>query len=370
MRRKLALTTMEFTLTEARKRLQDFLEWWGEGLLLLLPARWLARLRHQPDTVTVEQQDGLLIFRHYTGAGRQLSSERTVSMDDESEKAPVKEWLNEQAKPLDLILLLPRESRLQKQLTYPLAAEKELRSVLEFDMDKQTPFTSDRVYFDYIITGRDTANDQLHITLCLVMRDVLHKHLDAIGFLDQRPETATTDMDDSPEYVNFMPPPDGNANKSSGQAFAYTCLAAFLLFIMTLYLPLLRYDSVIRQFEERIEQARSGAMHVQVLENKRRTVLKRSEFLSSEAQRKIPPLHIIGDLTRRLPDNTWINRLSIRADEIQLHGESEAAAAVVQLMEESDYFEQTQFRSPVTKNNSNGKDQFHIAAKLRLESGQ
>ena len=110
-------------------------------------------------------------------------------------------------------------------------------------------------------------------------------------------------------------------------------------------------------------------MH-RALENKKRTVLKRSEFLSNQAQRQIPPLHIIGDLTRRLPDNTWINRLSIRADEIQLHGESGAAAAVVQLLEESDYFEQTQFRSPVTKNNSNGKDQCHIAAKLRLESGQ
>lgn len=370
MRRKLAITTMEFTLTEARKQLQDFLAWWGEGLLLLLPARWLARLRHQPDTVTVEQQDGILIFRRYTGPGRQLLAERTVSMEDKSEKTSAKEWLNEQAEPLNLILLLPRESRLQKQLTYPLAAEKELRSVLEFDMDKQTPFTNDKVYFDYIITGRDTANGQLHITLCLVLRDVLQKHLDAVGFLDRKPEAAMTDPDDSLESVNFMPPPNGNANKSSGQALAYICLAAFLLFIMALYLPLLRYDSIIGQFEDRVEHARSEAMQVQTLENKKRTVLKRSEFLSNQAKRQIPPLQIILDLTRRLPDNTWINRLSIRSGEIQVHGESEAAAVVVQLMEESDYFEQTQFRSPVTKNSSTGKDQFHIATKLQLESGQ
>ena len=336
----------------------------------MLPVRWLAWLRRQPDTVTVEQQDGILIFRRYTGADRRLSAERTVSMEDKSEKTSVKEWLNEQAEPLNLILLLPRESQLQKQLTYPLAAEKELLSVLEFDMDKQTPFTNDKVYFDYIITGRDNAGDQLHITLCLVLRDVLHKHLDAIGFLDRKPEAATTDPDASMEHVNLMPPADGNANKSSGQPLAYICLAAFLLFIMALYLPLLRYDSIIGQFENRVERARSEAMHVQALENKKRTVLKRSEFLSNQAQRQIPPLKIIRELTRRLPDNTWINRLSIRSGEIQVHGESQAAAAVVQLIEESDYFEQTQFRSPVTKNSSTGKDQFHIAAKLRLESGQ
>lgn len=354
----------------AKKQLQDFLEWWGEGLLLLLPARWLAWLRHQPDTVTVEQQNGILVFRCYTGAGRQLSAERTVSMEDESEKMSVKEWLNEQTQPLNLILLLPRESLLQKQLTYPLAAEKGLRPALEFDMDKQTPFTNDKVYFDYTITGRDTANDQLHITLCLVLRDVLHKHLDATGFLGRKPEAATTGADASPEYLNFMPPPDGNTNKSSGQPLAYLCLAAFLLFITVLYLPLLRYDSIAGQFEDRVERARSEAMHVQALENKKRTLLERSEFLSNQAQRQIPPLQVIGDLTRRLPDNTWINRLSIRSGEIQVHGEAEAAAAVVQLMEASDYFEQTQFRSPVTKNSSTGKEQFHIAAKLRLQNGQ
>ena len=359
---------MEFTLTETRKQLRDFLEWWGQGLLLLLPARWLARLRHQPDTVTVEQQDDTLIFRRYTGADQQLSTERSVAMDNESEKSAVEDWLGEQADSFKFILLLPYESQLRKRLSYPLATEKELRSVLRFEMDKQTPFNYDEVYFDYIITGRDSG--QLHVTLCLVLRDVLHKYLDAIGFLDLQPAAATTVSGDSLENINFMPQPDGNASTPFSRSLVRLCLATFILFMTALYLPLLRYDSIIGQFENRIEQARSEAMHVQALENKKRTVLQRSEFLSRQAQRQIPPLHIIGDLTRRLPDNTWINRLSIRADEIQLHGESEAAAAVVQLMEESDYFEQTQFRSPVTKNNSTGKDQFHIAAKLRLESGQ
>lgn len=360
----------KFSLVATRQLLKSFLEWWGQGLLLLLPARWLARLRHQPDTVTVEQQDGTLIFRRYAGADLQLSVERSVSIDDESEKAAVKDWLNEQTDPLKLVLLLPAESRLQKSLAYPLAAEKDLRAILEFEMEKQTPFTGDKVYFDYLITGRDSANDQLHITLYLVLRDILHKHLDAIGFLDLQPAAATTASDDSFENVNFMPPPDENGSVSSGPSLIQLCLAAFLLLIAALYLPLLRYDSIIGQFENRVEQARSEAVQVQELENKKRTILERFEFLSNQVQHRIPPLQVIRDLTRRLPDNTWINRLSISSGEIQLHGESEEAAAVVKLMEESDYFEQTQFRSPVTKNSSTGKDQFHIAAKLRLESRQ
>lgn len=354
-------------LTDAERQLTGFLKWWGQGLLPWLPARWPARLRHAPDTVTVEQQDGTLTFRYYAGAGRQLSAERTVTMDNEAEKAAVKHWLNEQEDPPDLILLLPRDGLLQKRLTYPTAAEKDLRSVLQFEMDKQTPFTGDRVYFDYTITGRDTANDQLHLTLSLVLRDVLRKRLDAIGFLGRQPALATTAADGTLEKVNFMPPPDGNVNKSSGRSLVHLCLATFILFMTALYLPLLRYDSIIGQFENRIEQARTGATQARALENKKRGILERIEFLSNQAHRHIPPLQIIRDLTRRLPDDTWISRLSIRVGEIQVHGESAAAAAVIQLMEESDYFEQAQFRSPVTKNKATGKDQFHIAAKLRLE---
>ena len=357
-------------LTDAERQLKDFLKWWGQGLLLLLPARWLARLRHTPDTITVEQRDDTLTFRRYAGADRQLSAERSVSMDDEPGKAAVTDWLGEQADSLKLVLLLPQDCCLQKRLTYPLAAEKELRSVLEFELDKQTPFAGDRVYFDYLITGRDTAADQLHITLCLVLRDVLHKCLDAIRFLDMLPTAATTASDDSFETVNFMPPPEADATRSAARPLGRLCLAAFILFITALYLPLLRYASVIEEFENRVEQARTGAMQAQALDNKKRNILERVDFLSDQAEHHIPPLQVIHDLTRRLPDNTWVNRLGIRSGEIQVHGESDAAAAVVQLMEESDYFEQAQFRSPVTKNSSTGKDQFHIAAGLRLESGR
>ena len=351
-------------LADAREQLKDFFKWWGEGLLLLLPARWLARLRHQPDTVTVEQRDDTLVFRRYTGRGRQLSAERSVAMEDESEKAAVKGWFGERKDSPELVLLLPRESRLQKHLTYPLAAEKELRSVLEFDLDKQTPFTNDKVYFDYTITGKDSANDQLHITLFLVLRDVLQQHLDAIGFLDLQPAAATTAPDDTPEDVNFMPFPDATADNTSGRSLVHLCLATFLLFMTALYLPLLRYDSITEQFENRVEQARAAAMHVQALENNKQVTLDRINFFSDLALQHTPFIEYIHELTGILQDDTWISRLAIRDGEIHLQGEADGAASMIPILEASEYFKDARFRSPVTKNNATGKEEFHVVSKI------
>ena len=349
---------------DVNQRLKDFLEWWGQGLLLLLPKRWLARLRYQPDTVTVEQRDDTLIFRRYAGTDRELSAERTVSMEDEPGKVDVKHWLNEQADSLKLILLLPRENQLQKRLTYPIIAEKELRAVLDLEMDKQTPFSSDKVYFDYIITGRDMVNGQLHITLCLVLREVLHERLDTLGFLDQQPAVATTGSDVSFENINFMPPPDGNATGSSGRPLGYLCLAVFVLFMTVLYLPLLRYNAIIEQSETRVGQARAHAVQAQALGDKKQAALERVNFLADRDRQQIPFIRYIDELTRRLPDNTWINRLVIRDGEMQLQGESSAATSMIQILEESDYFEHARFRSPVTKNNATGKEEFHVVSKI------
>ena len=351
-------------LADVQGQLKDFFKWWGEGLLLLLPARWLARLRHQPDTVTVEQRDDTLLFRRYTGADRQLSAERSVAMEDEAGKAAVKEWFGEQAASPKLVLLLPRESALQKQLTYPFAAEKDLRAVLEFDMDKQTPFTNDRVYFDYTVTRNDSANDQLHVTLFLVLRDVLHQHLDAIDFLDLQPAAATTALDDSPEDVNFMPSTDATADNTSGWSLAHLCLASFLLFMTALYLPLLRYDSIIEEFEDRVEQSRSEALQAQALENNKQTMLNRINFISNLDRKQIPFIEYIHELTGALPDDSWINRLAIRDGEIHLQGESDGAASIIGILEDSEYFNDTRFRSPVTKNNATGKEEFHVVSKI------
>lgn len=335
-------------------------------MLLLLPERWLARLRHQPGTVTVAQQDDTLVFKHYAGADRQLSMERAVSADDVSEQAAVKHWLNEHEHAPSLILLLPLESYLQKRLTYPLAAEQELRAVLEFEMDKQTPFTNDTVYFDYSITSRDTANDRLHVILYVVLRDVLKERLDALRFLDEQPAVATIICGDAYENVNFMPPPDRKVNNASAQHFRYLGLVTLIVFMAALYLPLLRYSATIEQFANQVEQTRAQAMQAQALDDKKQAILDRVNFLADRDRQHVPFIRYIEELTRRLPDNTWIHRLAIDDGKMQIQGESAAAPSIIRILEESDYFEHTRFRSPVTKNNATGKEEFHVVSKVNI----
>ena len=347
-----------------KQRYHDFLAWWLKGLPLLLPERWLSRLRHTPDRVTVEQQGQTLLFKRYDGHTGQVREERPVRLADSLEKRRINRWLDQHDKEFDLILLLPKDKQLKKHLSYPLSSEKDLRAILGFDMDKQTPFTHDKVYFDYLVTKRDVANGTIHLSLFVMLREVMEKRMDAIGFLDLKPAVATSSFDGTINEINFIPASKRRSHGSANRRLMRLALVTSLLLIVSLYVPLLRHDSIIDQFEKQVAQSRTLAMEAQALANKKATTLARADFLSNQYQRYTPSILLAQELTERLPDNTWLNRLDIRSGDIQMRGESAAAAAIIQLMEESAYFEEAQFRSPVTKNNATNKEKFHISAKV------
>ena len=343
-------------------RLGDFLAWWFRGLLMLLPERWLARLRRNPDIVTVEQGDDALTFKLYDGASGRLRKERAIPPADKTGQAAINRWLGKHENELDLVVLLPPDKQLKKRLAYPLSSEKELRAILSFEMDKQTPFPDEKVCFDYAVIRRDINNGRIHINLYVVLRKILEKHLASLRFLDLKPAAATTGADELKANINFIPLPDRIVDRAPGRWLKHAALLAPILLLAALYLPLLRHGSIAEQLERQVEQSRTQALQAQALVNRKQTILGRVDFLSHQTRRHIPVIRLLHDITRRLPDNTWIYQLTINEGEIQLQGESEAATSVIRLLEESDYLEQAQFRSPVTKNDTTRKERFHVAA--------
>jgi general secretion pathway protein L len=76
-------------------------------------------------------------------------------------------------------------------------------------------------------------------------------------------------------------------------------------------------------------------------------------------------MHLLNEMSRVIPDDTWVNRIDINHDEVQLQGQSGSAAGLIALIEESPTFHSAQFRSPITQVTRTTLERFHLAAKLR-----
>jgi len=71
---------------------------------------------------------------------------------------------------------------------------------------------------------------------------------------------------------------------------------------------------------------------------------------------------LIDEMSRILPDDTWLTRVDIAGREIQVQGQSLSAAALIELLEKSPVFENVRFRSPVTQVPRTEAERFHLSA--------
>jgi Tfp pilus assembly protein PilN len=75
---------------------------------------------------------------------------------------------------------------------------------------------------------------------------------------------------------------------------------------------------------------------------------------------RIPALPILRELTETLPQGAWLQGLTLERQGVELVGQSDAASALIPLLEASDRLERVEFTSPVTK--TQNKEQFRLRA--------
>jgi general secretion pathway protein L len=89
---------------------------------------------------------------------------------------------------LPKVMVLPcsRSLCVGRIATLPLAALENLRQVCAFELDRQTPFKLDQVYFDSRVIRRDVATKQANVELVVLTRAVLDTAVQSLGPLATR----------------------------------------------------------------------------------------------------------------------------------------------------------------------------------------
>jgi general secretion pathway protein L len=267
----------------------------------------------------------------------------------------------------EVVLCLPRDKALIRNLTLPLAALENLREVLGFEIDRQTPVGVDQVYYDHRVTGRKPADNSIEVELVVTPREYLDDLLGRLSDLGFRPHQATICAyeDDIPLAVNLLP--ERQRRRRPGKARNLNMalgLLAIALLISAVSLPLLNQRHTIKVLEARLELLNGRADTVRQLRAQVERLEGESRFLVNKKQSRPLVLELVSELTRILPDDTWITRLDFSGLEFQLQGQSKAAAALIPLIESSPLFQNARFRSPVTRIGRTDDERFHLSAAI------
>lgn len=346
------------------------MQWWSAELTGMLPARVRQSALFSRHRLRLEIDGHDLVCTRSGHRGEELLGRFPVPTAGAG--VPPKGLSGLVPAGTEVVLCLPPDQLLSRTLGLPLATQENLREVLGFEMDRHTPFTARQVYYDYRILARDTRKGLLSIQLLYAPRRFVDQTLDSVNRLGLRPQVVTTTEDGRAREsaLNLLPPELRTRSTNSVQWLNRALmLVALTLTLANLGLPLLDKRQQIQALEPLLEKGLKQAEMAQRLRTEVDALLAESRFLFRRKQEAPQTLGVLNELTGILPDDTWLHRFEIRGREVQIHGQSAAAAELIRLLESSPMLANVRFRSPLTQNLRAGGERFHLSADIKAEGG-
>lgn len=335
------------------------------ALMSLLPARLRALVEGNDQRLFLLRQGDEV---ELVAAGRR--GDETLGrlpLDDASVLDQARQRLDENAVPR--WLLLPVSQVLRRSLVLPAAAEPRLREVLAFELDRQTPFSADQVSYQGRLLSRDAAAQQLGVELLVLPRSRLDAELLALGTLGaDLAGVDVVDADGRRLEVNLLPESRRERRHDPVRRLnAALAAAAAMALFATLLLTLANRREVRDDFRSQVEAATVEARQARQLRNQLQVSAQAANFLAATRASRPTMLEVLDDLTRRMPDDTTLDKLSINDDNLVMVGHSSAAPALVALLQDSPLLLEPALSGAVQADPRTGRDRFTIAARIAVK---
>jgi general secretion pathway protein L len=351
----------------AASPLSRFLTWWGRELARLLPARARALLAERRDEVLLGL-DGDALWLERRGR-RMLARQRLERAGDGTDlRGAIAAATRDDEQPPRVLLALPALRVLRRPLSLPAAAEPNLRQVLAFEMDRQTPFRADQVYYDCRVTGRDEATRTLAVELAAVPRAALDPDLAALAELGVALDGVDVGgVDGRAEGFNLLPA-ERRAVRRNVWLRVNLALGAAVLVLLGVVMAqsVANREKALQSLREETTARRDAAREVAALRNELKTAVEGANFLAERRRARPAISDLMLDATERLGNDTWLQRLSLNGDQLQLQGQSREAAGLITILQQSPMMEAPALQGAITPDARSGKEQFLIQAKVRV----
>ena len=321
-------------LLNAGRGLQGFLAWWGASLAAWLPAGWRHALRTGDDGLVLQLNGDELQLRRQRDGSLQDVAVMPVPPSRGEGVDPLGNVLTGTAAELPRRLLLPAAGGLRRPLLLPAAAAERLHEVLGFEIERQTPFArADVLYAGRVLGVRDDGQLQAELVVVPKARfDAAAARLgDAAAWLSG---VDLAEADGRPLGVNLLPLALRHRRTDPWRLWnlvvgVVALLALVLGLVQVLANRRAAADGLSAEVASRSAQARAVSQQRQRLVD----AVEGGAYLQRQRNARPSAIEVIDELARRLPDGTYIEKVSIESGQLTLIGLSNQAAALVGKLE-------------------------------------
>lgn len=344
-----------------------FFSWWGRTLASWLPLRTRQALGVDRGRLLLQVDGGAIRLRMQQAEQVQELALLPDLTDWGADGAdPLAPLLPPRVAELPRWLLLPPAASLRRRLTLPAAAADRLRDVVGFEIDRQTPFTADAVAFDARVLSRRDGDGQIDAELVAVPRQSLDPQLLAIGPL------ATTlagievaGADGTPLGVNLLPPAQ---RRTRSDPFRYWNLAlaavALLALAAAMWQVLDNRRAAIKDLQQTIARNANAARQAATQRQEMVDLIEGQAFLDRTRGARPSTVQIIDELSRRMPDSTYLEKLAIEDESLLMIGLSREASSLIGKLQGTPLWRSPALTGAVQPDPATGRDRFTLTAEI------
>lgn len=264
-------------------------------------------------------------------------------------------------------ILLPEDLVLAKTLQFPLAAVADLESALQLEVTSSSPFNVSDTGFGWRILNRDAS--QVTVALVIVSMSVVMSYL---GRQYNCHDATESEVWAEVEGRKIVICGFGEGKRES-RYFRRLAKVSGMLVIAALTLLLivgsstlfkgaeLRKTQVLSTTAEREGEAVAAMRDSLALGNDIIDAVNGQQNSHPDPQAELARLSLL------LRDDAFIERFTLRGNEIELRGRGKDAAAVLQELTEQAGYAQVASTRPITLVGNSGMEQFHLRIILKKE---
>ncbi len=342
------------------QNLRAALRWWGDELRAAFApqiARWLA-------------DEATLTDLHCDGSALRAADGRSVSLAADDPQAVLAAmpatWKNR-----DVRLTLDSALVLQKRINYPAAAEENLSGAVGFDIDRQTPFSADQVYFHARVVARDAARAVIEVELTVVPRATLREALQALRSAGSRLVGIAVAGDRGSPPIDLLPAGERPVRRLTQmqKTNLWLLAAALLLGLLALWVPVIQKRETVKALIPEVQKAEAEAEVSRRVESDYTRLMGQYGYLTARKYANYTALEVVEELTKLTPDSAWINQMDMKttskAREVQLQGEATSASKMIELLEQSPLLQNATQRAGTTRGVQPNTERFNIATEVK-----
>lgn len=347
--------------------LKEFLSWWAQQMLGLIPRR-LSALGEDWETALIvtplappESVPPVVELCHRKG--QRESRLESFTLDRAGIEAARREF-TVRRRPARVVLRLPAAMLLERALALPLAAEREPERVLHYEMDRLTPFRADEVFWSWAIERRDRPRGRLHLRLSLVPKAGLAPLLAALEEIGISPGVLEAPAPAGQRRLIAVSRAESHSDLWRRRRLAAAGALCGTLAFAAVALPFVQQSFELQSIEKRIEALRPRVSEVEALRRKLASDNERADVLAADQARLGDALQAIAEVTDVLPDDTYLTEFSLHERKLTLSGRSHTAAKLIAVLSADPLIRNPAFAAPVTRAEGSNTDLFSIRAEL------